>query len=461
MAERSLKQLRRRASLSMRNGDLDEALAAYRDLETAEPANPVWSQRCAEIHHQQGRHAEAIATLEHAAEMVVDAGEIIPAIAICKQILAIDPDHHATLDRIQHLYSAPTTAAAAEPEETAAVELEAPSDAPLDEVLLTEVIPGAVRDISSNPEESGIAEIPLGDFMRDHRRQELTPPERAGTAQEQLLNTPLFGSLDPPSLRYLIAHVRLVSLAEGEALFRQGDPAGSLYVVAEGAVVPIAEEGARKKLAVLEAGSFFGEIGLMTNTPRNSTIEAIVDSRLLEIDRATMWKLIRKRPEVLKVMVCFLRDRLVDRLIRTSPLFLAFPARQRPAVAKLFRFLEVRRGTPLINQDQAAENLFALLAGSAQVIQMGIDSDKVLADLGSGEIFGEMSLLNQSPAMAAVVTSSKCWVLALSHKRLSQLIERNPEAEEIIKNLASDREAENTQHATSPGLGPMSPASSK
>jgi len=49
-------------------------------------------------------------------------------------------------------------------------------------------------------------------------------------------------------------------LEEGEVLFRQGDPADALYVVVDGAVVPIAEEGAPKKLAIFEAGAFFGRM---------------------------------------------------------------------------------------------------------------------------------------------------------------------------------------------------------
>ena len=458
MTDGSLKSLRQRASLSLRNGDLEVALAAYLELETAEPTNPVWSQRCAQIHHRRDEPALEIAALERAAETAIDVGDIIVAIAFCKQILTLDPDHLATLDRIHLLYSTPDTADQVLPPITPGSDSEAndhgDSDAPLDEVLLTQMLPGASPDISSNPEESGIAEIPLTEVIPSGPPRDSGAHPEAGGARKQLLDTPLFGSLDAAAIRFLIRHVRLVQLGEGEVLFRQGDPADSLYVVADGAVIPIAEEEGRKRLAVLEAGAFFGEIGLMTNAPRNSTIEAMVDSQLLAIDRKTMWKLIRQRPEVLKVMVCFLRDRLVDRLIRTNPLFQAFPARQRPAVAKLFRFLEVRSGTPLIDQGRTAQNLFALLAGKVQVIKMDIDTDKVLAELGPGSIVGEMSLLNQSPAMAAVVTSSKCWVLALSRDRLMRLIERNPEAEQIITNLAHYRQSQNTRQAISPNDPP-------
>jgi cAMP-dependent protein kinase regulator len=260
-------------------------------------------------------------------------------------------------------------------------------------------------------------------------------------------------------MRALIKRVKLVCLDEGEVLFHQGDRADTLYVVASGAVVPIAEDDARKKLAVLEPGAFFGEIGLMTNQPRNATIQAIVDSRLLAIDRKAMWALIRRHKGVLEVMLRFLRDRLIDRLIRTNPLFGAFPAKERPRIAKHFRFLEVRSGARMIEQGRIAENLFVLLAGSAQVIQMGTDSDKVLAELESGAIFGEMSLLKQAPAVAEVVASSKCWVLALAGDRLLRLIEDNEEAAAIIEEMAETRTEANRDKAPfelTPGQEPIS-----
>jgi len=438
--------------MALRNDELDEAHSFYSELEAAEPENPVWPQRCAEIHHRQGKPELEISALQRAADVAIDAGEIILGIALCKQVLEIDADHVETLDRIQLLYSSTPMdeSSSTEDLESERSSVDSPSHAPLEAVMLTEMMPGATPDISINPELSGIAEIPLAETSPLDSPRQAKSGEPTAEAREQLSRAPLFGSLDPDSLRRLITRVQLVQLKEGEVLFRQGDPAEILYVVADGAVVPIAEEGNRKKLAVLESGSFFGEIALMTNAPRNATIEAIVDTLLLAIDRATMWELIKERPEVLKVMIGFLRDRLVDRLMRTNPLFLAFPARQRPAMAKLFRFLEVRSGTPLIEQGQPAQNLFALLAGTAEVIQMGIDSDKVVAELDPGSIFGEMSLLNQAPAMAAVVTNTKCWVLALSRRRLMRLIARNPDAEAIITRISNSREAENAQRSVSP-----------
>ena len=450
MAAESLKKLRATASMALRNGDFEQALACYRELEQREPENPNWCQRRAEIHAQQGLHTQAIKGFGYALGIALDAGKIIAAIAICKQILEIDPENNDALERLHLLYSESHCAepTPARPATSLSPKLVA-DDAPLEEVMLTEILPGDSPDVSSDPDNTGVIEIPL---VQSARRELVSPPavDAELSARDHLLNTPLFGSLDAKSLSGLIERVKVVSLDEGEVLFHQGDPADTLYVVADGAVVPIAEEDARKKLAVLEAGAFFGEIGLMTNQPRNATIQAMVDSRLLAIDRKAMWGLIRKHPEVLEIMLCFLRDRLIDRLIRTNPLFETFPAKQRPSVAKLFRFLEVRVGATLIEQGHISENLFALLAGSLQVIKMDIDTDKMLAVLEPGAIFGEMSVLEQTPAIASVVAQTKCWVLALSRHRLQRLIANNPRAAAVIQQMADGRETQNANRSKTP-----------
>ncbi|MBW2389232.1 MAG: hypothetical protein JRG89_12445, partial [Deltaproteobacteria bacterium] len=67
--------------------------------------------------------------------------------------------------------------------------------------------------------------------------------------------------------------------------------------------------------------------------------------------------------------------------------------------------------------------------------------------------------LQQAPAIAEVVASSKCWVLALSGDRLLRLIEDNERAEAIIKQMAEEREEENRDKSPFepfPGQEPIS-----
>jgi CRP-like cAMP-binding protein len=262
-------------------------------------------------------------------------------------------------------------------------------------------------------------------------------------AARQLVATPLFGRLPARALRRLIEAVRLVRLAEGEVLFRQGDPADALYVVADGAVVPIAEGETRRKLSVLEAGEFFGEIALVTDQPRNATVEALVDSELLAIDHQVIRTLLDEEPEMLAASLRFLRQRLVDRLLRTSELFASFDHRERARIARSFRLMEVQPDSVLIEQGLPADALHLVLAGELRVVTETADGAeaKEIAILRAGDPCGEMSLLAREPAMATVVASRRSWVLLLPRSDFDAVLDAHPGLREPLTCIAEARDS--------------------
>lgn len=77
-----------------------------------------------------------------------------------------------------------------------------------------------------------------------------------------------------------------IRVAKGTMLFRQGDPADAMYVVAAGRVRLTLGSGAEvQEIGVVGPGAFFGEISLITGGERTASAEVIEDSRLLVIDR--------------------------------------------------------------------------------------------------------------------------------------------------------------------------------
>ena len=451
MKSKGVRDLVSRVSRALHEGDLSGAREACERLERADPTDPGLPRQRAEICRLMQDVTGQLSALIRSAELYAESGQVIQAIGACKQILAIDPDHSATQKRLELLYldGSPTVQA---PDALDDGAFGARDDAPLDELQLTEVVPEASPELTlAEPSTEDISRIPLdpgdslqfeGDAVAAFEMHSKREPE-ARSPQEELARTPLFGSLDAASMQRVIQTIELVELAEGEVLFRQGDPASSLYIVVEGAVVAIAEGSPRKKLAVLEASEFFGEIGLVTDQPRNATIEALVDTKLLALDRAVIWDLIRSQPSVFKVMLRFLRERLVDRLGRTGSLFSGFSPEERIAVARQFRLLEVRDGAIVIEQDREAPGLFMLLSGSLRVIYMDSDGDKELATLQPQDLFGEISLIRGTPTTAAVVSNGKCWVLCLPAKRFHGLAKRHPELIEALDALATQREQAN------------------
>jgi CRP-like cAMP-binding protein len=261
--------------------------------------------------------------------------------------------------------------------------------------------------------------------------------EPSGSLRSELANLPLFEALQPATLHELMGRVRVVVLAQGQILFRQGDPANALYLVVEGAVVPIAEgaEGeGRRKLAVIERGDFVGEIGLMTKQPRNATVAALVETKLVALDRSVLVPLMRREPSVAQGILRFLRARMLDRQIRSNLFFAAFAHAERGAVARQFRLLEVKDGTRVALQGQPPEGLFVVLAGS--LAKLDRTHARELGRLELGDVFGGDWLLEGKPSPWDVVACGRAWLIVLGERRFRRIVDANPRLVRVLDRLA-------------------------
>lgn len=74
---------------------------------------------------------------------------------------------------------------------------------------------------------------------------------------------------------------------EGDIIFRQGDLGEHLYVIKTGHVEVVREDGEDNEqiLSRLGPGEYFGEMGILTDAPRNATVRAATDAEILAIHR--------------------------------------------------------------------------------------------------------------------------------------------------------------------------------
>lgn len=70
---------------------------------------------------------------------------------------------------------------------------------------------------------------------------------------------------------------------------------------------------------------------------------------------------------------------------------------------------------------------------------MTVELEPESAHLGSGDFFGELALVTQQPRNADVRAAGFCDLLMLSTADFRVLMEANPEALEIIEQVAQER----------------------
>ena len=84
----------------------------------------------------------------------------------------------------------------------------------------------------------------------------------------------------------------------GEIICHENDPSEEFYIILSG-IVEIFSEKNNQSIATLGEGEFFGEISLLTGTPRTATVKAIaVDTVLFVVERQQLKKLLSEHKEL-------------------------------------------------------------------------------------------------------------------------------------------------------------------
>ncbi len=89
------------------------------------------------------------------------------------------------------------------------------------------------------------------------------------------------------------------TLDEGKVIFREGEAGDQMYIIQEGSVrITKAMGKTEHVLAVLGKGEFFGEMAIVSNTPRSATATAANTVRLLSFNREGFISMIEKNARI-------------------------------------------------------------------------------------------------------------------------------------------------------------------
>jgi len=120
--------------------------------------------------------------------------------------------------------------------------------------------------------------------------------------------------MDMPTFSDLLGQPEVRAYAPGETVFREDDPSdGRMYILIEGGL--LAFRRGRELETLSEAGSVFGEIGLIDGLPRSATVRATAPTRVAVIDDETFRLLILRNPTFALEMMRLLTRRARSNLI--------------------------------------------------------------------------------------------------------------------------------------------------
>lgn len=113
-------------------------------------------------------------------------------------------------------------------------------------------------------------------------------------AKTLVASLPLFSGLSAQAIGWIAALAEPVFARPGERLIRRGETGDAAYFVSSGAVEATAESGAVFRLG---RGEIFGEIALLTDSPRTADVDAIAYCSLLRLRRRAFQAFLDENPE--------------------------------------------------------------------------------------------------------------------------------------------------------------------
>ncbi len=121
----------------------------------------------------------------------------------------------------------------------------------------------------------------------------------------------LFSDVSGHEIDVLAKTSRRSRIAKGDAVFMQGDPASSIFILHEG-IIKISRvntDGRKLTIDLIEPGQFFGELCLAGEKERRSFAEAMVDSSFCELGKNDLKEFMHKKPDFALKLIKHIGDR--------------------------------------------------------------------------------------------------------------------------------------------------------
>jgi CRP/FNR family transcriptional regulator, cyclic AMP receptor protein len=129
------------------------------------------------------------------------------------------------------------------------------------------------------------------------------------------------------------------------------------------------------------------------------------------------------------------RDRDAIRSLRSLSVFKGCSDEELCVARSLMTPVGVRAGTTLITEDEPGHECYIIRSGIAVVAREGVP----VARLGSGEMVGEMSLIDGAPRTATVWAYTDLELFVQSEREFTSLLERSSSVARNVMRMMSRR----------------------
>jgi ABC-type lipoprotein export system ATPase subunit/CRP-like cAMP-binding protein len=247
----------------------------------------------------------------------------------------------------------------------------------------------------------------------------------------------------------LLSRLEPVSFPPGATIIKQGDPATHFYIIVKGRADVVVNHltGGEIIVSHLEAGQYFGEMGILEGGLRTATVRAAADSDLvvMQLDRDAFVKLVENSELTGNQMAALIRQRTVATSLRQ----IGLNKSPQDAPAKTDADNEMERlqdkwevktyqsGEIILRQGAPIPGMYIVAKGSVDVVDEA--QGGVLKTLRVSEFFGARNSILQQHQGCFVRAGKDDHVelVFINQSDLDKVATKNPNAEKTLVTMAT------------------------
>lgn len=273
----------------------------------------------------------------------------------------------------------------------------------------------------------------------------------------QNISGALFGTINNEHLNQIFSEAQTYN--QGDVICEQ-DTSGQEMFLIKGGEMTVVVNGS--PLAVLGPGEIFGEISLFYNVKRTATIKASKDKTtvgiltregfetLLKSHQPYCYDLIYRLYSILPERMRNLNDKyktainalnivqnghkkkmkffenINEESKPKTDIFISITQEEALVVFKEMKILG--KDQLVFTEGDKGDGAYFILEGRVKAVTFSSDYEEImLGEMGSGEIFGEMALIDDKPRSATILTVTPCKLAFISSKDFNEFIETRSE----------------------------------
>ena len=144
-------------------------------------------------------------------------------------------------------------------------------------------------------------------------------PRNVEKIKDAIRKVEIFNVLHDDEIALLAQRAKALVVGLPQKIIQQGDVGTSMFIVESGRLDAfVTQHDQEIKVGISEAGSFIGEMSLLTGEPRAATIRAASDSTLYEIQKEDIVELFEHRTELVEEISKVIAHRSLEMQVAKS-----------------------------------------------------------------------------------------------------------------------------------------------